>query len=93
MNARGLTALERRMRRRYTRATRTPWELNDFPNYYRVELVVDHQSFKLREGCPKAESDWLRDQLAIALARMVTAEKNLTARPRGLNQPGAEKQK
>ena len=58
-----LTATERRMRRRYT--AQEPG---------RVVLRVDNQTFEINSIDSELKPAWWRDNLAIALARMVERE-------------------
>ena len=56
------------IKRRYTKIKRCGGER-------RVWLRVDHQSFRMAVGGTKAEIEWWRDMLAIALKRMIEGGK------------------
>ena len=58
-----LTATERRIRRQYTAQ-----------EHGRVVLRVDHQTFEINSIDSELKPAWWRDQLAIAMARMVERE-------------------
>ena len=51
------------IKRRYTKSKRRGGE-------WRIWLRVDHQSFRLAVGGTKADVEWWRDMLAIALQRL-----------------------
>jgi hypothetical protein len=61
---RKLTAREKLMRDKYTRSV--TWTKGS----HTVFLQIDHQGFGLQECENKNKAEWLRDMLAIALARI-----------------------
>ncbi len=62
---RRLTEREQTLRRKYTRSVK--WTRGS----YGVFLQVDHQGFAINgDSESQGKSDWLRDMLAIALARV-----------------------
>lgn len=50
--------------------------INGAPDAHNVYLKIDHQSFCVtKQACDdREEAEWFRNQLCIALARMVAAE-------------------
>jgi hypothetical protein len=64
-----------------TRRKLTPFESGVRKNHTRlrygvVRLQIDHQEFEIRSGTPGTEQ-WLRDQIAIALARLIQDSKDV----------------
>ena len=60
-----LTKLERKIRREHTRRTESALAP--------VEVVINHQSFRVYAGpaTERTDAEWWRTQIAIALARLV----------------------
>jgi hypothetical protein len=55
-----------RLRRRYTRVAR-------YGKVYAAYLQIDHQGFCVVDDTTKKRANWFRDNLAVALERMLAA--------------------
>jgi len=62
-----MTALQKRLRKKYT------YSAGRSPNKS-VFLHIDHQQFTITTGQSAEGASWYRDQLAIALSRLVQNE-------------------
>lgn len=58
---------EKAAKRKYTRLVK-------FGRKYQAYLQIDHQGFAVIEPTTKPRAEWFQDQLAKALARMLTTE-------------------
>lgn len=70
-------ALVSRLRRRYVRTVKMGAEWNTY-------LQIDHQGFCVVEQTTRARAQWVGKMLAIALARLLTANPNPVALVRPL---------